>query len=115
MKSIAIAAMLALFASGAQAGAIELTKPLAGATLNEAGIGMSVYWTRDAKDGAEVVATFTSLNGEYRPRRMRMRLTDGDKVSFALPGRSDAYYTFERSEDLVRVTGQCLANMLASQ
>lgn len=115
MRKAVLAALVVLSAGAAQADVVEISRPLAGATLNDAGIGMSVYWTEEADGGFNVVATYASLNGAYQPNRISMLLKDGDTVSFGLPERSDAYYTFERSGDMVRVSGESIRKMIAAR
>ena len=89
-------------ATFAKADEIALTQPTQAASVHEGGVDMVVYYT-DQTSHFEVVATYLPGDAD-QPRRMRMGLTDGDRVSFALPGRPSTIYTFARSEEVVTVS-----------
>ncbi len=101
IKTLTVLAVLAPVSAGA--GEISLTAPMQGATLHEAGLDMSVYFT-EASGGYEVVATYVSANAT--PNRIRMLLTDGDNVSFSLPGHNNVVYNFNRNQTKVGVTAE---------
>lgn len=98
--SFALAA--GLIATPAFSAEIELTKEIQGASLHETGVDMVVYYTKDDQI-LEVVATYVEDGDANNPSRMRMGLMDGDKVTFALPGRKETNYTFSRTGKTVRV------------
>jgi len=103
MKTISLLTAIALSmgTSSAHADKIELSTALAGATLHESGVDMSVFWTR-ADKGFEVLATFVDADAEA-PQRLQMLLADGDETSFSLPGNFSHRYTFARVGDTVTV------------
>ncbi|MBY8975025.1 hypothetical protein KHP62_04345 [Rhodobacteraceae bacterium NNCM2] len=114
MKHIAIAAILGLTASVANAEEIVLTAPMAGATVHESGTDMSVFWT-ETDAGYEVVATYVSAEAPNDPSRLVMVLADGDALAFGLPGQSQALYQFSRNGDDVTVSAQRAPNQFASK
>ncbi|WP_172331297.1 hypothetical protein [Mangrovicoccus sp. HB161399] len=103
MTRFILAAALALTAGTASAGEITLAKPLAGAALHEGGVDMSVYWT-EVDAGYEVVATYQGA-ADQQASRIAMVLTDGDRVTFGLPGTRGLVYSFARENGAVTVTG----------
>jgi hypothetical protein len=95
--------ILGLMPGLVRADAITLDAPIAGASVHTGGVDMVVYYV-DREDHFEVVATYASVDGPFEPGRLRMALTDGDRVSFGLPGMATAVlYTFERSGETVHV------------
>ena len=102
MKPILTAAALALTANAALADTITLTQANAGATLHESDVDMSVYWTEDG-DAYALTATYVTDEAPAEPARLRMHLSDGDKVSFGLPGVQDRLFTFARDGGTVSV------------
>ena len=69
---------------------------------------MSVYFL-DVGGSFEVVATYVDTTSPYDPARLRMGLTDGDAVHFALPELRHVMYAFTRSKDTVRVSAERIA------
>lgn len=106
--SLGILAAASLFsitsASVAQAGTVTLDAPHAGASLHTGRIAMSVYFTRTDSDAFQVVATYAGKAEPDQPRRIVMALSDGDRVSFGLPGHRGALYTFARDGGVVTVS-----------
>lgn len=115
MKTISLlsAVALSLTAMSANAGQIELASPLAGATLNAGDIDMSVYWT-DVDAGYEVVATYLEADAKA-PAQMTMVLTDGDAVTFSLPGRLDHSFKIARTGGAVTVDAIDNTTLFASK
>ena len=113
MKTLLTLAALTLTAAPVLAGEILLEKPMAGATLHQAGIDMSVYWTEQDK-GYEVVATFVPELSDVPPARMVMLLADGDDVTFGLPGTLSHSYTFARTDQGVSVRSDKVGLIYAS-
>ena len=114
MKHVVLAALALLTAGAAQADEIKLAKPLAGASLHDAGVDMSVYWT-NAENGFEVVATYAVRDAAFDPHRLVMLLNEGDKVSFGLPHKPEAYYSFSRQGGAVSVQVENITTKLASR
>lgn len=101
-------ACLSLGASAAiSADSIRLNAPLAGASLRAGDIDMAVYYL-DRGDHFEVVATYAAHSGPYDPARLRMGLSDGDSVSFRLPGQTAYLYRFTRDGEFVSVVSEPL-------
>jgi len=90
-------------ATSAFAGEITLNAEMEAASLHEAGVDMVVYYT-DADTHFEVVATYVEPMAKDEPLRLRMGLTDGDKVTFSLPSLPETNYTFARVGEIVSVT-----------
>jgi hypothetical protein len=101
MLTVAASLTVATFA---EAGEIALSQPIQAASLHDKGVDMVVYYT-DETSHFEVVATYVTAPAA-EPRRMRMGLTDGDSVRFALPGQPSTVYTFARAEETVTVTSE---------
>ncbi len=87
----------------ARADSISLDTPMAAASLHEGHVDMVVYFL-DRSDHFEVVATFAARDSAYDPARLRMRLAEGDAVSFALPGHIETQYSFSRLTDVVTIS-----------
>lgn len=99
-------AFISLGASAAiSADSIRLETPLAGASLRAGDTDMAVYYV-DRGDHFEVVATYALHNGPYDPARLRMGLSDGDSVSFGLPGQTGYLYRFARDGSSVTVAAE---------
>lgn len=114
MKTIFAAAALALTAGHAFADTITLSAPMAGATLQDSAVDMSVYWT-DAGDAYALVATYVTDDAPTDPARLHMQLKDGDRVSFGLPGADSRLFTFARDGGAVSVTSARVGVDLASR
>ncbi|MDP5220586.1 hypothetical protein Q5Y75_25700 [Ruegeria sp. 2205SS24-7] len=101
-----VIACISLGASAAiSADSIRLNAPQAGASLRAGDIDMTVYYV-DHGDHFEVVATYALYNGPYDPARLRMGLSDGDSVSFGLPGQTGYLYRFARNRSSVAVSAE---------
>ncbi|MEJ8474542.1 hypothetical protein [Roseibium algae] len=85
----------------ASAGEIALNAPMQGATLQENGVDMSVYFTEADGVGYQLVATYVAPS--EAPSRFQMRLADGDSVSFSVPGHMNTLYRFSRNQTQVSV------------
>ncbi|MBW4985676.1 hypothetical protein KZZ07_24340 [Mameliella sp. CS4] len=103
MNKLLTAAAFALTSTAALAGTVTLDAPAAGATLHEAGIDMSLYWT-EAEAGYELVATYVTED-TAEPARLVMLLQEGDNVTFGLPDARDVTFKFIRTNDVVVVAG----------
>ena len=101
ISALALVASMAA-ASVAQAGNVTLTQPIQAGSLHEGGVDMVIYYT-DQNTHFEVVATYVTPRAPDAPNRLRMGLTDGDRVSFALPGEPATLYSFARADDTVTV------------
>lgn len=112
---LAIAAFLTALAPAAVlAETVTLTAPHNGATLQGEAVDMSLYFT-DGADGAyELVATYASHDAPDQPQRLIMALSEGDDVSFALPGHDEVLYNFQRVGGIVTVTGEPASFSVAS-
>ncbi|WP_226622858.1 hypothetical protein [Alloyangia pacifica] len=102
LAALAIALPMSL-PMAASAASLTLSEPLAGGTLREGTVDMSIYTQPADAAGIEVVAVYTERAGA-EPLRLAMRLEDGDSTTFGLPGVSGVSYRFERSADAVTVT-----------
>ncbi len=100
--TVLTAGILASAAMPAAADSIRLEGPMAAASLFDGGVDMVVYYLAH-RDDFEVVATYALHDGHSDPARLRMGLSDGDRVSFGLPGVSGVSYTFSRAGALISV------------
>lgn len=113
MKPFIFAILFAISAPLAgHAEELTLPAPLAGGTVHTDLVDMSVFWQPDGA-GYEVVAYYIDRANATTPRKLQMRLEEGDRVVFGLPGLPDATYSFERRNDAVTVTTAALRSDLA--
>ncbi|WP_420325720.1 hypothetical protein [Mameliella sp.] len=112
MNKLLTAAAFALTSTAALAGTVTLDAPAAGATLHEAGVNMSLYWT-EAEGGYELVATYVT-DDTAAPARLVMLLQDGDNVTFGLPDAPDTAFKFIRTGDVVVVAAHTPSTALVS-
>lgn len=75
---------------------ITLTTEMEGKTLHGWGVDMSVYFT-NVPDGYELVATYVTKSNAA-PTRLKMLMTAGDDVKFALPDQPRYTYRFSSVE-----------------
>ncbi len=87
------AGLLVLPASHAAADSIRLETPMAAASLHDGGFDMVVYYL-ERGDDLHVVATYVAHRAPDAPARLRLDLTEGDHMSFHLPG---VMYSFSRA------------------
>ncbi len=113
IKAIATATILAVTTTAAAAETISLKVPMQAASLHEGGVDMVVYFLEHV-DHFVVVATYSDSKVSYDPVRMKMALTDGDAVNFALPGLPQLAYGFSRTDDQVQVTAEFTDQIVAS-
>lgn len=99
---IALAAAFALSAAAASADSISLEAPMQAASLHTGGVDMVVYYL-DETDHFQIVATYAPKADAANPSRVVMGLTDGDEVSFSMPGETQVAYTFARDGETVTV------------
>lgn len=110
MKALSLAAVAAALLvapigmPAAIAGTVALDTPGAGATLHSGEVAMSMYYTNAPDGGLEVVVTYAGNADVGHPSRIIMKLSDGDSVTFGLPGESGTLYEFTRSGDIVTVS-----------
>ncbi|WP_237220145.1 hypothetical protein [Salipiger sp. CCB-MM3] len=103
IKSALLATLAAALPVLAQAEVLTLSEPMAGGTLREGTVDMSVYTLPKGETASEVVAFYTERVGA-EPLRLAMQLEDGDSTTFGLPGISGVSYRFERTAGVVTVT-----------
>lgn len=111
MKALTLAALIAAAPVASLADSLTLATPLSGGTVRAAGTDLSAYWVEDG-DAAELVAFYSTGSGAA-PQPLRMRLTEGDRVVFGLPGQSGATWSFAREAGAVTITGEALHSQLA--
>lgn len=99
----AAALIAALLPAAAMADTIRLEAPLAGATLHDAGIDMSAYYTPRADGTFETVAAYVTASDPADVQHLYMALADGDAVTFALPGEPGTHFGFVREGDTVQI------------
>lgn len=112
MKTFLTAALISAAATAGAADTIELSEPMAGASLHDGIVDMAVYWTEDGS-AQKVVATYAPKNDHDNTGRLLMHLEDGDKVTFGLPGHAGVVYSFAREGDTLRVDTAPTAMQLA--
>lgn len=105
MKALTLSALIAIAPVAAIADSLTLSAPMSGGTVHADTVDMSVYWL-PSDTAFEVVAQYVDRNRETAPQRLRMRLEQGERVSFGLPGQTGTVYAFARSATALTVTAQ---------
>lgn len=96
---------LATAALPAFAGEVRTATPMEARSLASPTVEMVAYFVPVDGGGYEVTATWLG-DEDDSPSRLVMRLEDGDRVSFALPGHVDTRYTFVRDFDAVTISAE---------
>ena len=91
MKTLSIAALAAallatpIAVSNSMADTVTISAERAGQTLQSGDIAMSLYFTKAANDGFEVVATYVGDTEAAQPQRIVINLSDGDRANSVCP------------------------------
>ena len=101
-KSLAVAAAT-LVALPAAADELRMSRPIEAASLNTDSLALVAYFVPLADDAYEVTATWLG-DEDAEARRLVMRIEDGEKVAFSLPGHLDTLLTFSREFDAVTLS-----------
>lgn len=104
---------LATAALPAFAGEVRTTTPMQAQSIATPAVDMVAYFVPVDGEGYEVTATWLGAEDDG-PSRLVMRLADGDRVSFALPGHKDTLYTFERDFDAVTISAEPVESEIRS-
>ena len=102
-KEITLATAMICTCSAAQADSIYLTSEMQAASLNTGGISTVAYYM-EKDDHFELVVTYVSDWAPSDPARLRMAMTNGDDVSFSMPGESQVLYNFRRDGDVISIS-----------
>ena len=102
LRVIATGIAITAFAAAASADSIRLIRPSQAASLNGAGVGMTVYYLGDSHY-LEVVAAFGERKSVKPASQLRMSIADGDDIKFIIPGRPDVSFEFARTGSLIEV------------
>ncbi len=86
----------ALLAAPAAAEQVTLAAPIQAGSLHDGPLDMVLYYLPVAGGLLEVTGTYAPKEGG-EARRFVMGLSDGDAVSFAMPGYPQATYRFARA------------------
>ena len=86
----------ALLAAPAAAEQVTLAAPIQAGSLHDGPLDMVLYYLPVAGGLLEVTGTYAP-KGRGEARRFVMGLSDGDAVSFAMPGYPQATYRFGRA------------------
>ena len=95
IRTTVLAAAFALLSGAAQAGTLEMTRPVQAVTLHDGAVDMVAYYL-DRDDHYEVVVTYAAQAESASLRRLRVGLADGDSTRFSLPGHREIVYSFTR-------------------
>jgi hypothetical protein len=95
------------------ADSVTMTQPIQAGVLHDGPLDMVAYWMLLEDGGFEVTATYRGREAGDEPMRTVMRLSDGDNVSFGVPGYKGALYRFARNGDAVTVSGGVTAAQYA--
>ena len=81
-----------------------MTRAIQGGSLHDGPLDMVAYWQPLDDGGFEVTATWRDRATDDAPMRTIMRLEDGDRTAFAMPGYTEALYSFSRTGEAVTVS-----------
>ncbi|MCD2185411.1 hypothetical protein [Rhizobium sp. GN54] len=85
---------------------VTLAAPFLGATSHANDVALSVYYLPADAGALEVVVTYVGDAEANQPRRTVMRLADGDRVRFGLPGHPGTLYEFTRNGATVKLSAE---------
>jgi hypothetical protein len=111
--ALALAAAVTLGALPAVAGEARTATPIEATSLAIGGVQMVAYFVPSAGDLYDVTATWIGTDGAA-PQRLVLRLADGDRVSFGLPGHEGTAFTFAREIDAVTISAEPAATEFRS-
>lgn len=114
MKKTLTAAVIALAPFAASAHDVTLQTAMQGATLNENGIDLSVYWMA-TDTGAEVTGTYVTSWNQGAPGHVTMHLEPGEHTTFAIPGARQVAFNFRNTNGVIQVISVPSGNRLASR
>ena len=112
-RAALLAGVLAIGGSPAGADEIRLDAPRTGLSLHEGGIDMVVYYL-DEGETFQVQAAYAPRRDAARPRRLRMHLSEGDRLTLGLPGQPHVGYTFARTGGGVSVSAELVVTSIAA-
>jgi hypothetical protein len=104
----------ALLAAPASADQVTLAAPAEGWSLHDGPLDMALYYAAAGGSMLEVIGTYAPKAGG-EARRLVMGLSEGDAVSFAMPGYPRATYSFARTGDAVTASVAVSPRVLASR
>ena len=107
LKPLLVAAAT-LAALPAFADEARMSAPIEAGSLSSGDIAFVAYYVPLADDAFEVTATWLG-DEDAEPHRLSMRLDEGDRVAFSLPGHMDTLLTFSRDFDAVTVRAEPVA------
>lgn len=104
-RRLAAATIVALLAGPALAEQMTMHQTIGAVSLHQGPIDMVAYYVPVSGGALEVTATFAARDAtEFNPMRIVMALSDGDDVSFAMPGYPEALFRFVRAGTAVTVS-----------
>lgn len=96
---------LAVLAGPGRAEETTVAQAIEAASLHEGPLDMVAYYLPVDGGSLEVTATFAPHGpSAFEPMRIVMALGDGDDVSFAMPGYTEALYRFRRDGSAVTIS-----------
>lgn len=99
-------AVLSLFLAAAAPAFAEdtlMVQPIQAASIATETVNLVAYYVPLADEGYEVNVTWLGTD-DAEASRIQMRLGDGDRVSFSLPGHPETRFTFARTLDVVAIS-----------
>jgi hypothetical protein len=93
---LAAAILAVVLAAPAAAEEVTITEPIQAGSLHDGPLDMVLYYLPVAGGLLEVTGTYVPKGGS-EAHRFIMGLSDGDAVSFAMPGYPQATYSFARA------------------
>jgi hypothetical protein len=102
---LSLAAALPVLAAPAFADEVRTSTSVAAAALSTEKVAMVSYFVPAGNDLYDVTATWVARGGST-PQRLVLKLDDGDRVSFTLPGHEETTFTFAREIDAVIISSE---------
>lgn len=103
VTALALAAAVLLGGGLSEAsGKVRTETPIEATSLAVGGVRMVAYFVPAAGDLYDVTATWVGTDAAA-PHRLTLRLGDGERVSFGLPGHDGTTFTFAREADALTI------------
>lgn len=103
-----LAAAAPVLAGEARADEALMVQPIQAASLTTETVNLIAYYVPLADEGYEVTVTWLGAE-DAEASRLQMRLADGDRVTFSLPGHPEMRFTFARTLDVVAISSAPIA------
>jgi hypothetical protein len=102
MVRTTVALAVTLLAGATFADDVRIMRPIEAGILATEDLTLVAYFAEFPDEGYQVTATWLGVE-DTEPNRLTMRLAEGDRVSFSLPGHAGTRFTFARGFEEITV------------